>query len=230
MTRILIILLLTTFAGQAETTAGSGPSITLESTAVSQYLWRGYVLNSSASLQPAVTLEYAGFTVSNWANFSKRVSHNQAWTENDVTLEYAHQLGRFSISAGFLEYGYPELAADEGNRSHEVSLGVAYSHYLNPSIKAYRDLSLGKGYYYFLGVTHTYALRDRIALTPSAGIGLNQHMYQQATTISDVDCGLSLDLSVSRQVTVSPTFLLMSGNRSLFGTHYAVGVKAAYTR
>ncbi|HVX67852.1 MAG TPA: TorF family putative porin [Bryobacteraceae bacterium] len=229
MNRFAIILCLAAAAGCAQTAEQARPSITVETTAVSQYLWRGTVLNDSPSVQPGVTVEYRGFSVMSWSNFSRTVPNHQAWTEHDLCLEYSHEAGDFTLSAGFLDYRFPDLTHAEGNRTTEVSLGVAYKNYLSPTFKVYKDVSLGRGYYHALGFSHSYGMRHGLALTPAVTLGVNQHMYQPATTVSDVDFGLTLDIPVGN-VTISPLAMVMTGNRSLFGTHSAFGVKFSYTK
>jgi hypothetical protein len=229
MNRFPVTLCFIAAAAWAQPSERARPSITVETTAVSQYLWRGMVLNDSPSLQPGVTIEYQGFSLASWSNFSKTVPNHQAWTEHDLTLEYSHEVGSFTLSAGFLDYRFPDLTREEGNRTAEVSLGVAYKNYLSPAFKVYRDVSLGRGYYHTLGVSHTYRLPRGLGLTPSAAVGVNQHMYQPATTISDVDLGLTLDIPVGG-MTISPLCMVMTGNRSLYGTHSAMGVKVSYSR
>ncbi len=204
-------------------------SVTVETAAVSQYLWRGYVLNDSPSLQPAVTISYNGLTASSWSSFSRRVPHNQAWTEHDLTLEYAREIRQFTFSVGFLDYRFPDLTRGEGNRTYEVSAGVAHSSFFSPSFKVYRDLSLGKGWYYAGGIAHSFATKWKITLTPAITVGVNQHMYQPHTTISDADLGLTAEAPLNSHLKVSAFFMQMVGHRSLFGNHNAVGTKLSFT-
>lgn len=201
-------------------------SIGVENTVVSQFLWRGYVLNDSPSVQPAVNIGFGGFEASVWSNFSRTVPNGQAWTEVDFTLEYTKQVGRFALSAGILDYRYTDIAGPEENRTDEVTLGVAYDAPLSPSFKYYRDFRNGAGEYFFTGVEHQFALpwSKRLAANIGGGLGLNHHLYQTQTSISDVDLNASLDIQVGKTL-ITPAFTVMRGHRSLFGTHAAFGVK-----
>ena len=42
-----------------------------DATFVSRYLWRGFVLNDSLSMQHNFAFGYKGFSVSSWSNFSR---------------------------------------------------------------------------------------------------------------------------------------------------------------
>lgn len=201
-------------------------SVSFESTFVSQYLWRGYVLNSSPSFQPAVNLAIRGVSASVWANCSRTAPHNQACTETDVALEYTRKLGWLSLSAGFLDYRYPDIADSAENRTEEVSFGAAADVWLHPSVKVYHDVRLGNGNYYYLGVQKDVLLPHvrKSVLNLAGGVGLNQHLYQGQTTVSDAGLTATLSIPAGRLV-VSPFVNATVGHRSLFGSHAAFGVK-----
>jgi hypothetical protein len=222
------LILVPAVSGQEQDAEGIG--VRLETTAVSRYLWRGWVLNESASLQPALTVSYQGLSVTSWSNLSHHVPHNQAWTEHDLNLEYNRKAGSFVFTGGLYEYRYPDLRPSEGNRSMEVYAGVRHDSYFSPSFRAYHDWKLGKGDYFTGSISHTYLWKSKIGITPLLLVGLNHHQFQRNSTISDVDAGVTVDLPVGKHFVVSPFFLEMAGHRTFFGHHFAFGVKSAYSR
>jgi hypothetical protein len=229
-TSLAMILLAGGACALAEEPAEKTLAVTVETGVMSSYLWRGWVLNDSPSMQPAVTFSYRGLTVGSWSNLSRRVPHNQAWTEHDLTFEYARTVKRFTLSAGYLDYRFPDLRRDENNRTKEISAGISYASFLNPSLKVYRDVSLGRGYYYAAGFSHPVAVWRNLVLTPAATAGLNQHQYIRQTTISDLDLGLTAEMPLGKHWKASAQAIEMIGHRSLFGHHHAVGAKLTYIK
>lgn len=227
---LLAALVLAPAGARAQSDEAEPPvSISLETTAVSSFLWRGLVLNDSPSLQPGITIGWRGFSVASWQNFSRRAPNGQVWTENDLVLGYAREIGRFTASAGYSRYHYPDTAPVDGNVSHEFYAGVSHENWLNPSLTFYTDVKLAKGNYWFASVGHPFELSPRLLLNTGLGVGLNQHQYQPATTISNVDGTVSLDIRISRRFTLSPGFIQMVGHRSLFGRHRAFSLEMSLT-
>jgi hypothetical protein len=210
--------------------AADAPALLLqyETVASSQYLWRGFVVNGAASLQPALTVGYKGLSFNSWQNFSQ-VRSGRAWTESDVTIEYSRAIAGFTAAVGYSRYGYPPRKPEEGNRSHEFYAGLSKAGWLNPSLRVYRDVSLGRGYYHYASVGHSHELSRRLALRWTAGLGVNQHQYISQTTIGDADGIVALDIRITKNVTLSPAFTQMVGNRELFGNHNCVSVRMAIT-
>jgi hypothetical protein len=197
----------------------------------SQYLWRGFVLNDSPSLQPGVTVGYRGLSVSSFANFSKRVPPgSQAFTEHDLEIDYSRDAGAFTWSVGYANYYQAPSAESPSCLTHEIYAGVSRSGPLEPSLKLYRDVAEGGGYYWYGSVGHSVSMRERIAVQPTFGIGLNQRLYQPNTTVSNVDLGVSADFKIGSRLTASPSFIQMIGHRTLFGRHRAFGVELTFER
>jgi hypothetical protein len=206
---------------------GSPAGVTVETVAASKFLWSGYEVNSSPSLQPAVTVEYRGLSFTTWHNFSRRTPHNQAWTEHDATLEYSHTFGKFTGTTGYTYYSFPDIAAGEGNGTHEFYAGIAYESRLTPTFRAYRDVSLARGYYYSAGVSDVLPLNRKLRFRWAASAGLNHHYYQTQTALSDVTSTVALEVALTGKVTLSPEFTHMVGHRTLFGRHHAFALRLA---
>ena len=212
--------------GTAAEVPPAGPRISAEADTVSRYLWRGFVVNDSPSLQPSITVAYRGISVNWWSNISRSVPHNQAWTESDVTIEYGRQVGKWSFAGGFVDYQFVDTPASEGNRSSEVYVGCSFDGPLSPSLRVYRDVELGKGYYYAASISKTLRLPHGLRAVQTLGVGLNQHQFEPQTTISNIEATTSVAVFNNSHMTIAPFVTVMSGNRSLFGTHAAFGLRA----
>lgn len=217
--RVAVMLSVAAAVAAGQTEEASPFAITFETAAVSQYLWRGFVMNDSPSIQPGATVSYKGLSLSTWHNFSRRAPNGQSWTEHDVTLEYSKDAGRFTASAGYAVFHYPDMA--EENLEREVFFTLTHNSAFSPSIEVHRGSG---GFYYFASVNRSFPVSSRVSVEAALGAGLNQHQFQPVTTISDVDGTVSAAIQITKRLTVSPTFTQMIGHRSAFGRHHAAGV------
>lgn len=210
-------------AGQLKAQAESPVSVSVDIGFVNQYLWRGFVLNDTPSMQPGITVGYKNFSISSWSNLSHTGPNGEAWTEHDFTLDYTKEFGKLSASVGYINYVFPNIAPGDGRHTNEVYFGAAYDTILSPSITVYRDIDDGKGWYYYASIGHSVGLVKGMSLNPSLGFGLNQHLFQTQTSISNFDVGVSLDVPTGK-VTFSPFFTRSIGHSTLFGSHNMYGV------
>jgi hypothetical protein len=203
---------------------GSPWSFSLDAMFASQYLWRGYVPNSSPALQPNISLGYEGFSVSSWSNVSHQIQgYGQNWMEHDLTLNYSHTFDKLSIGGGYIWYLYPGIQGQPGRDSHEFYLGTSYDTLLKPSFTFYRDFDEGDGNYFYASIGHSVDLGKGVALNLGSGIGLNNRQWIDFTTGSNWHINVSVDIPWGK-VTFSPFFTQMIGNESVFGKHNMFGV------
>src|SRR4051812_40494474 len=114
-------------------------TVVLDTTVTSSYLWRGWEINGSPSLQPSVTLGWRDFTFSTWHNFSRDVPAHQAWTEHDLSFAYAPTVRRWTFTFGLAAFLFPDKTVLEGNRTVEASFGITHNSWLQPSFTVYHD-------------------------------------------------------------------------------------------
>jgi len=221
--RVLAAAVVMAVLGSGGLQAQESPvSVSLDVGFVNQYLWRGFVLNDTPSMQPGLSVGFKDFTVSSWSNLSHTGPYGQAWTEHDFAIDYTKGFGNNSVSVGYINYAFPDL--EDGDRyTSEFYFGYAYDTILSPSFTLYRDVDDGDGWYYYLSLGHSVALPKGMALNPSVGLGVNQHQWITQTAVSNLDLGVSLDIPMGH-VTFSPFFTRMIGNTSLFGSHNMYGV------
>ena len=196
-------------------------------TFVNQYLWRGFVLNDSPSMQHNFAFGYKGLSVGSWSNFSHRSGFDdrgQLWTEHDLTVDYSHSFNKVGVSVGYIMYSFPQFNPGEGHRTHEVYAGVSYDDGLiNPSFTFYRDVDQGDGNYFYLSGGHSWELGRGVIFNAGAGVGLNNKQWIDITTISNADITASVDIPAGK-VVFSPFFQQSFGHNELFGNNNIFGV------
>jgi hypothetical protein len=198
-----------------------------DATFVNRYLWRGFVLNDSFSMQHNFAFGYKGFSVSSWSNFSHSTPRGQKWTEHDLTVDYSHSFGKVDVFAGYIWYAFPDVPAGQGQYTHELYGGVSYEGLLiNPSFTYYRDVDQRKGNYFYLSGGHSWELGKGVVLNGGAGIGLNNGMWIDFTTVSNFDLKTSVDIPAGK-VVFSPFFQQSIGHGTRFGNNNIFGVNIA---
>jgi hypothetical protein len=120
-------------------------------------------------------------------------------------------------------YAFPDFNPGEGHRSHEVYAGVSYDTFLSPSFTFYRDVDQGDGNYFYLSGGHSWELGKGVAFNAGAGVGLNNGMWMDNTTISNFDLMTSVDIPAGK-VVFSPFFQQSIGHNTLFGNNNIFGV------
>jgi len=222
----LLLVLLGASGAQDSVLAQSGSAWALEvnATFASRYLWRGFVLNDTPALQPSVAIQVRGLSVSSWSNLAYRGPTGQAWTEHDLTLSYSRQLNRLNLTGGYIHYSFPNIPSGGGRYTHEFFVAAGYESRFRPVLAYYRDVRLGDGDYFYLSGSHTVELARAIRASLSGGVGLNRHLWQDHTAISNCDLTVELDIP-GRSARLSPFFTVSVGHRTLFGSHSVFGVK-----
>jgi len=216
-------------AGGLQAQDESPVSVEFTTSFANQYIWRGFVLNDTPSMQPGLAVGYKGFTVSSWNNIAHTGPNGQSWTEHDLTVDYTKAIGKHSLSGGWINYAFPDIEPGNGRYSNELYFGYGYDTVLSPSFKVYGDFDEGNGLYYFFSIGHSIPLPKGMSFNPTAGIGINQHEWIDQTVISDFDIGASLDIPLGH-VTLSPFYTHVIGHKTLFGNHPLYGVNLSITK
>jgi len=145
---------------------------------LSAYIWRGQELTRhSVVVQPSVTLGYNGFSANVWGNLDTRPyaaaedKYSANFTETDVTLSYSRQFGLVRAALGYIYYGLAgaNAGAPDLLDSQEVFISVGLDTILAPTLTVYKEIDHYHQWYATLGVSHTFALHDKIGLKLAAG-------------------------------------------------------------
>ncbi len=194
-------------------------SLSFDNAFVSKYVWRGQNLSNTASYQPGVSFGYKDLTVSSWSNVAHTAFGDSGvagnhWTEHDFTVDYGIGLGdKVALNVGYINYAFPNFS--DGRYSNEVYASLGIDTILEPTFSVYGDFHNGDGMYYNFGIGHAVDMGKGVALGLSASVGVNNGQWIEATTVSDVVLGVSLDLPISDNVTLSPFYNYITGNKSL---------------
>lgn len=210
-------------------------SSSIEVDLVSQYVWRGVLMDDEESLQPSVTLGYA-FTdrfrldLNGWWNIALddhgSDDHQDLLFEQDFTLTLSYAFTeRFGMSAGYVYFSNPRSDVAPGTESYQTSellLGARYEtdlFFVDGTI--YADVDAVKGYYVDLNSGLTFDL----------GGGF--------TMASGIHFGLAWDLDPNPDDPAETWWFiddgLVEGNASLafaykLGDNFSLGVAAYYSR
>lgn len=216
-----------------------------------KYMWRGLNLSGSQPvLQGGVDVNTKGFTLSYWSNVQLSdgcasddpdcALQNDEVTETDITLDYTHEFGLFSVSVGDIYYNF-----NVPGNTHELYLGVAADVLLAPTIKVYYDWDYANdinadGLYYSLGVSHSFDLMDNLSLGLGAAVNYSDESPYLLDSNGDVysdwhnyELSSNLDYAITEQISVSASFVFSEGlsdkAKEGLDSETAGGVSVAFT-
>ena len=195
---------------------------------LSAYIWRGQELSRhSVVIQPSLTASYKGFSANVWGNLDTRPyaagsdSYSSNFNETDVTLSYSRKFGIVQAGAGYIYYALSALAPGGSDPldSQELFVSVGLDTILQPTLTVYKEISHYRQWYATLGVSHTFALHEKVGLKLAATASYlkseDETTYPKfdgdslATTdkfnnFHDGTFSVSLPVSVTKNITVTP--------------------------
>ena len=161
-----------TTVAEADQEEQERPTVSADVAFLSQYIWRGYELSKdSLVIQPSVTAAYKGFSLNLWGNFDTDVytgpsKGDSKWNETDFTFGYERSFGPVGIGAGYIYY-----AADAWEDTQEFYLSVGGDVILAPTLTVYWDVDEYPGWYFNLGLFHSFDLSHEISLDLAGSVG-----------------------------------------------------------
>ena len=171
MRRLLIALAATVAAAGAH---AATPSLSIDVTPVTTYVWRGIPLTDGPALQLGYTLEAAGVSFNVWENVDLDNANGRTGevTEHDYTLGATFKAGKHDVSLALLYYTFP----GSGDPTTELVAGVTFDAPWKPSVTLYQDLDDYKGLYVSAGATAGVELGARMLdLSFAVGYGTAAH-------------------------------------------------------
>ncbi len=194
-----------------------------------QYVWRGFQLNDSPSLQPGLWLSFYGVTVSSWSNLSKDGPFGQQWTEHDLSIDYTRGITKsISLSTGYINYAFPDLATDQF--ANEFYGGISYERAVAASFTVYQNVGLSTGTYFGGSLSKTFQPFPKLTVTPGVSLGFNREMFIPESTFSDAVFSLSASVPLGRSFTLSPVInFSKSLDKTYFNDHWYGGVSVAWS-
>ncbi len=196
---------------------------------LSAYIWRGQELTrNSVVVQPAATFSYKGFSVNVWGNLDTKpysaanANYGGKYTETDFTVSYSKKFGILQVTPGYIYYalGAPYSGATAPLDSQEVFLTLGLDTILSPTLTAYKEIDHYHQWYFLLGISHTFALHEKVGLKLSASasylLSADETTYAKYDSNSltttdkfnnfhDGTISICLPVAVTKSLTVTPT-------------------------
>lgn len=196
---------------------------------LSAYIWRGQELTRhSVVVQPSISVGYKGFSANLWGNLDTKPysaideKFSPNFTETDVTLSYTHTFGIFSAGLGYIYYGLAgaNAGAPDLPDSQELFVSLGLDTLLSPTLTVYREIDHYHQWYATLGVSHTFALHEKVGLKLAAGasylLSTDAETYPKfdsdiAATDKKFDnfhdgvVSISIPVSPTKHITITPT-------------------------
>jgi len=191
--------------GQIEASPlSTGLTFTASAMATSAYVWRGFVLDPSAAVQPSVGVAFGPLTVTSWMNVAGISSSAATMNEHDLTVDYSQEAGPVTVSIGWINYAFVQQSTDR--YSNEFYAAVSAGGYFSPKLQVFRDIQQGDGTYTSMSISHEYAVGSRgVTATPTVSLGYNHHQWTDTVGFSDLNLGVSLSLPTPvRNLTIDP--------------------------
>lgn len=170
------------------------PTASADVSFLSQYIWRGYEFSKdSLVIQPSVTVGYKGFSLNVWGNldtdtYSGPNRGESKWNETDMTVAYETSFGPIGIGVGYIYY-----ALDSAEDTQEFYLSVGGDVLLAPTLTVYRDVDEYHGWYFNLGISHSFDLPHEITLDLAGSVA-----YYISDNDGIVDYDHNLNATTSR--------------------------------
>ena len=239
---IVALLPVTTWAEEQKPATPAAPATTPEQkpeedkvtgqvdlSVMSAYIWRGYEqTRDSTVVQPAVTVSYKGFSVNVWGNLDTKpystsnANYGAKYTETDWIISYSQKFGIVQVTPGYIYYalGAPYAGGTEPLDSQELFLTVGLDTILSPTITVYKEIDHYHQWYFLLGVSHTFALHEKIGLklaaTASYLLSTDETTYAKYDSNSlpttdkynnfhEGNVTVSLPIAVYKTLSVTPT-------------------------
>lgn len=152
-----------------------------------KYVWRGFLLDADAVMQPGITLFSNGFEGGFWGSWDLQSKDGLASDEVDGFVGYGFDLGfindsldKVSVSLGHTWYGFPEADL----YSKEFYLGFSVDTFLSPYFTWYNDYEDeiqggADGNYFMAGIGHSFDLNEEYGITLDLGLeyGYNDNAF-----------------------------------------------------
>lgn len=174
----------------------------------SEYIWRGFALDTDPVLQPGLELSGYGVTFSFWSSWDFDNDDSLDGDEIDYVLDYTYEFDDFSVSIGHTYYEFP--GTDTFSREFYVSIGIA-SAPLSPAFTYYYDYGdEGQGgacgQYAALEISHSLILEEELGISLDLGgrIGYNKELFINGQG-GDILLNAGLTIPLNKGLTFSPS-------------------------
>lgn len=179
---------------------------------LSDYMWRGVILDDNWCWQPSVSIGYntedfGGIYFNYWASFDLTHRRNNCWgggnsrqfmsiQEQDFYVGYTKSFGDVDFEIGWYWYDYPFNGGSHkaGSLGYDLYAGVFYNNaFITPGVELLWSPTTQHGHepataYVRLSAKHEFAVTDALKVTPKATMGVGNVAYVQNNTgMSDAE-------------------------------------------
>lgn len=180
---------------------------------VTDYIWRGADQNAGFSVQPSLTLGYAGFTLNVWGSQSLTKWEEGGAREFDINVSYA--VSNFSVTVS--DYWWSGVNQPYGHykNSHYFEGTVAYNFgesfplslswstmFAGADKDEYGDLRAST----YITASYPLILPADVTLTPAIGFTSWKGMYHHKAAFTDISLKASKDIRVTENFSI-PLFV-----------------------
>lgn len=173
----------------------------------SQYLWRGFTLDTDSVIQPGFNLSWGGVTLSFWSSWDAVDSDDLKSNEADYVLDYTKEFDDFALSLGHTFYNFPST----NSYSKEFYIGVSFPNLaLSPEITYYRDYGKeekggGDGDYLALGLSYSHPVKNsQTTFDLGLSLGYNRKLFIEGYG-RDYLVSVGFTIPLRENLTFSPT-------------------------
>lgn len=173
---------------------------------MSDYMWRGVILNDNWCWQPSVSIGYdtedfGGVYFNYWASLDLTHRRNRCGgggnsrqcmglQEQDFYLGYTKKFGDFNFEIGWYFYDYPYNGPDHcaGSFSHDLYIAGFYENsFITPGAELFWSPTTQHEHepataYLRLSAKHEFAITDELKITPKASMGIGDTAFVQNNT------------------------------------------------
>ena len=147
-----------------------------------------------------MTVSYKGFAANFWGNLDTDEvgTDTKNWNETDLTLSYEGSAGKIGYGVGWIYYN-----VDGADETQELYVSVSGDVMLAPTLTFYNDIDSFPGYYVTLGVSHSLAVPEGMALDLGAQVGFldDDANYSE---FHDALISASMTFAVNDYVSITP--------------------------
>ena len=201
---------------------------------VSDYVWRGADQNSGFSVQPSLTMSYAGFALNLWGSQTlSKWEDGEGAKEIDIALSYSYK--NFSVTVSdYWWAGYNKPYGDYKNDHYfegalaysfgdKFPLELSWSTFFAGGDKNEEGNLMASTY---ISAAYPISLPADITLTPSVGFTPWEGMYWDKAAFTDITLTASKDLKITDHFHI-PFFLQFVAapvyDRTYFLGGFAIG-------
>jgi hypothetical protein len=163
----------------------STTEVTLESSLLSAYVWRGQVINDGVVAQPQLTVAKGDFSLNVWANYDLEENHagsKNEISEIDFTLAYSLpiDINQMAFDVGLINYSFPnntdEPSAESTTELFATATVLSWD-WVIPSLSVFADIGNGDGSYYLFDVVFPYQISEYLSVEGGVSMGYGSTSY-----------------------------------------------------